>query len=150
MSFTTIAITDLQDVLNKPELTALQTLQLASGQDDPVTTAISNAISLVRGYVTANNGNQLEAGETVPSELKSATISIAVYHLSKRLPLTQSRAEQLRTAYTDAITTLKDVAAGRFSIEQPTIPADITPTRTGGSAVVSSRTRVTSSLNRLL
>jgi phage gp36-like protein len=150
MSYTTIAITDLQDVLNKPELTALQTLQLSSGQDDPATTAISNAVALVRGYVTGNNGNQLEAGETVPSELKSATVAIAVYTLSKRLPLAEKRADQLKTSYDEAIAMLKDVASGKFAIQQPDIPATITHTRTGGSAVVASRTRVTSSLNRLL
>jgi phage gp36-like protein len=117
MAWTTIDITDLNACLNAPEITSLKQVQLVAGQTDPALEAINNSIELVRGYVRAYSGN-IMAATGIPAELVSTAVSIAIYLLSKRLPLPEKRQEKITKDYEDAISLLKDVAKGSFKLTQ--------------------------------
>jgi len=119
MSWTTLSVSDLYSGLTSPEVSALQTAATKTGQADPVAEAIAEAVQTVRGYVAANRANQLGDGATIPLELKSDTLAIARFGALNRLPVKSLMTQARIDAKNDAISKLKDVAAGRFAIEQP-------------------------------
>ena len=122
------------------ETNALKSAALAAGQTEPLTETLANIVQQVRGYVAANSANRLGDGVTVPQELLSAAVAMARYVALNRLPVKSLLTDTRITEYKDALTLLRDVAAGRFRIEQPTT---ISSQVIGGPAVtlVSNSTR---------
>ena len=119
MSWSAITATEVKTRLTGAELTALQTVALASGQTDPLVEIIEQVVDEVRGYISANTSNTLGASGTVPSKLISAALAIIRYRLCTRLPvkslLTEDRVKENKAA----IRLLEQVAAGKFAIEDP-------------------------------
>lgn len=122
MAWVTLSVTDVAEKLAGGELTALRTAALAAGQEDPVAAELAAVISEVRGYVAAG-GFTLGAGATVPDKLKSAALAMTRFRCANRLPtksfLTPTRMDENR----DALILLRDVAAGRFMVDEPATPS---------------------------
>jgi hypothetical protein len=108
--------------LTGPEVTALQTAALGSGQPDPLADMISKVIQEVRGYVAGNQMNRLGASGTIPEELEADAIAIIRYRALNRLPDVGLLTEARRAEYRDAIAHLKDIARGLMRIELPATP----------------------------
>jgi phage gp36-like protein len=119
MAWTTLTAADVKTKLTGPEVSAVQTAALASGQSDPLVEIVEQVVDEVRGYIAAG-GYNLGDGTTVPSKLVSATLSIIRYRLATRLPvktlLTTDRVEENK----EAIRLLERVADGKFVVEEPT------------------------------
>lgn len=122
MAWIAITEADVQSRLAGAELTAFKNAAKASGQADPVAELISQTVDEVRGYIAACSRNTLEAGQKVPSKLKSATLALIVYRINTRLPIavTQERRDENERA--DRL--MREVAACRFAIEEPTTASD--------------------------
>lgn len=111
---------DLLRSLTGPERTAVQRAATEPGQADPLETILADVVKEVRGYVAAYNGNTLGEGDTIPDELRGAAVARARFEAFTRLPvgrslLTEDRVEANRSA----VAVLRDVAAGRFRLVQP-------------------------------
>ena len=132
MAWTTLSATDVKTKLSGPEVSAVQTAALASGQSDPLVEIVEQVVDEVRGYIAAG-GYTLGNGTTVPSKLVSATLAIIRYRLATRLPvkslLTTDRVEENK----EAIRLLERVADGKFMVEEPTTAS----TETSGSGTPS-------------
>lgn len=118
MAWITLSESDLATAITGPELNAVKTAALRSGQDDPVAAELAQVTREVRGRVKACNCNTLGAAGTIPDECKTATIDICVYRLAKRLPagvLNPTREK----ANDQALAFLRDVAACDVVLEQP-------------------------------
>jgi hypothetical protein len=130
MSWITITEDLVQTRAAGSELTALKNSARGSGQTGSalLEDVISQAVDKVRGYcATAVKGGHLSAmgdSGTVPSRLLSVTLNLIRYELITRLPglsatlLDEGRKDQHRMDEQ----LLRDVAAGRFAIEDPTQP----------------------------
>jgi phage gp36-like protein len=119
MSWSAITATEVKTRLTGAELTALQTVALASGQTDPLVEIIEQVVDEVRGYISANTSNTLGASGTVPSKLISAALAIIRYRLCTRLPVKSLLTEDRVKENEAAIRLLEQVAAGKFAIEDP-------------------------------
>lgn len=106
------------------ETTAIKSAALASAQTEPLTDTLAKVVQEVRGYVAAHGQNTLGEGITIPSELETAACAIARFRALNRLPVKTLLTETRQQEYRDALTLLRDVAAGKFAIEQPTTPSD--------------------------
>lgn len=115
MAWISIDESDVQSRLAGAELAAFKTRALAAGQTNPLPEIITQTIDEVRGYVAVRNS--LEEGEKIPSKLKSATLALIVFRLITRLPLQVS--QDRRDENDRAQDLLKEVAAGRFRVEEP-------------------------------
>ena len=126
MSWAALTATEIKTRLSGPELTALQTQALASGQSDPLPDVISQVVEEVRGYVAAG-GSPLGTAGTLPPQVRAAAIAIVRWRLGGRLAAGGAagifQTESRKQEYTDAIAQLKDVAAGRCIVEAPTTTA---------------------------
>jgi phage gp36-like protein len=78
----------------------------------------------VRGYIAAYPQNKLGEGVTIPAELETAACAIARYRALNRLPVKSLLTETRIGEYKDALALLRDVAAGKFAIEQPATASD--------------------------
>ncbi len=105
------------------EVTAIKSAALASGQTEPLTDTLAKVVQEVRGYVAAFGQNTLGLGVTIPSELENAACAIARYRALNRLPVKSLLTPTREQEYRDALALLRDVAAGRFAIEQPETPS---------------------------
>lgn len=122
------------------ETNAIKTAALATGQAEPLTDMLAKVVQEVRGYVGAHGANQLGEGSTIPQELEAAACAMARYRALNRLPIKSLLTETRVSEYKDALQLLRDVAAGRFAIEQPATAS--TQVITGpGIEVVTSTTR---------
>jgi len=119
MSWSTLTEEKFLKSCTGAEVTALKGSALASAQTEPLTATLASVVQEVRGYVAANRQNQLGEGITIPAELETAACAIARFRALNRLPIKSLLTETRVTEYKDALTLLRDVAAGRFSIEQP-------------------------------
>ncbi len=116
-----------------PELAALKTKALAVGQDNPLPDVIDQVTREVRGYVKANANNLLDANPySIPDELTTATLNRVRFELATRLPVSSLLTEDRRQANRDAIAMFRDVAAGRFTIQQP---GNVSTEQSAGPAV---------------
>jgi phage gp36-like protein len=140
MSWSTLTEAKFLEQLSGPEVTALKTAALATAQAEPLTALLAKVVQEVRGYVAANSSNQLGEGVTIPGELEADAIAIARYRALNRLPVKSLVTPGRETEYKDAIAKLRDVAAGRFRIEQPeTVSSQVIAGP--GAVLVSSTTR---------
>lgn len=106
------------------EVTAIKSAALGSGQTEPLTDTLAKVVQEVRGYVSAHGQNVLGEGSTIPAELETAALAIARFRSLNRLPIRSLLTPTREQEYRDALTLLRDVAAGKFAVEQPTTPSD--------------------------
>lgn len=124
MSWITVTSDDVITKLSGPEKAAMTSAALQAAQTDPLPEVISQVVKEIRGYVAACERNlPLGDGETIPDELLGAAISRIRFHLATRLPVASLLTEDRRSANTEALTLLRDVAACRFLIVAPTSPS---------------------------
>jgi len=127
----TLTPSDLAATLLAPESAALGTFSLGAGAPDPIVAALAAMSEEVRGYVSAHAGVPLGQPGTIPSELSATALAIARWRLLNRLAT--GRAAQVlltdarRREYDEAVSRLKDVAAGRFFVSPPDDPAPTQP-----------------------
>jgi phage gp36-like protein len=119
MTWITITASDVKTRLTGVELTALQSVALASGQADPLDEVVSQVIDEVRGYVAANPKNTLGDAGTIPPKLLSAALAIIRYRLATRLPVKSILTEQRVKENEAAIRLLERIADNKFAIEDP-------------------------------
>ena len=105
------------------ELSAYRGAGKAAGQADPLPEVIAAVVDEIRGYVAACESNVLGAGNTIPDKLKSTALAMIRFRLISRLPLTVG--EDRRQEYRDALDLLREVAACRFRVEEPTTPETV-------------------------
>jgi phage gp36-like protein len=127
---------DLRGVLNEAEYSAYQSAVTGDGQD-PAADAIAAAVGQARGYIAASPQNTLEAGLTLPARCILAVCHIIRVELLTRLDLEVS--EPRMAAKRDAIQFLRDVAAGKVAVEDPT--GDGTESFATPRPIVTARTR---------
>ena len=124
--------------LSGPELTALKTAALGTGQTNPLTEVITQVVREVRGYVSASTRNRLGTGETIPDELSAAALSRIRFELATRLPVASLLTDARREANRDAIALLRECAAGRFTLVAPETEAADQAANASGPAVSTS------------
>lgn len=123
MAWRSLTARDVQTQLSADELDDLQSFSLADGQTDPLPEIIGQVTDECRGYIMANARNKLGPSGTIPPQVIGAAVSIVRWRLAGRLGIGKA-AEQLQTPqrqqdYSDATQFLKDIAAGKISVEQP-------------------------------
>lgn len=126
MPWTSITTAAVQKKLTAAEYASITAAQLPDGVTGTqvVEAEISNAITEVRGYVAGNAENVLGLTGTVPDELLDTTLVIIRHRVFTRLPGMKMLLDELRQQeLKDAMARLRDVAAGRFRLVQPTDPA---------------------------
>jgi phage gp36-like protein len=125
MSWLAITADEIKTRLSGPEAEALQSSALATDQVDPLPDVISQVTDEVRGYVAAHNANTLGPAGTLPPQVRAAAIAIIRWRLSGRLAIGKAaqllQSESRRQEYEDAVSFLKDVAAGKVAIETPDV-----------------------------
>lgn len=125
MAWTTLTADEIRTRLSGPELDLVKSAALESGQQDPLPEVIVQVINEVRGYILAYRTNKLGPQETIPPQLQSAAISIIRWRMAGRVAVgsagSMMQSESRRKEYEDAMAVLKDVAAGKFVVEQPEI-----------------------------
>jgi hypothetical protein len=141
MPWITLTETDIITKLSGPEIAAMKTAALQSGQANPLTDVISQIVAEIRGYVAGCARNTLGDGESIPSELKGAAISRIRFELATRLPVASLLTEDRKTANANALSLLRDVAACRFALVQPATAAEDQAANETAVALVSSTTR---------
>lgn len=119
MAWQTISEADIKTQITAPELSAARTAAIDAGQADPLPEAITNAVNMVRGYISGWTANTLGPEGTIPDKLVLTAIDVAVYLLCKRIPKKILLTDQRQRAYDAAISLLKDVARGAFRLEVP-------------------------------
>lgn len=121
MSWAAVTVDMVKTRLAGPEVAALQTAALATGQVDPLPDTIAQVVDEVRGYISAG-GSVLETGATIPSKLRSATLAIIRYRLITRLPVKSLMTEARKEENDAAVRLLERVADGKFSVEEAVTP----------------------------
>lgn len=103
---------------------ALNTLALVSGQTDPITEVIAQALGMIQGYLAAGRQNMGASG-TIPSQLLGPALAIIRWNIGGRLAAGGAanifQTESRRKEYEDAMDLLKDVVARRFIVETPAV-----------------------------
>jgi len=122
MSWLTLAESDVKQRLSATEFDAVKASALATGLTNAITEALTEITNEVRGYVAACNANQLETGAKIPPECLSAARDRLAYVLSLRLPTALPLNDHRVEANKAAIEFLKDVAACKVGVEEPTNP----------------------------
>ena len=120
MSWSALTTANVKTRLTGAELAAMQTAALSAGQTDPLPDIITQVTDEVRGYVAANRKNTLGAAGTLPSKLHGAALAMIRYRLATRLPVKSLLTEDRVKENEAAIRLMEQVAAGKFSIEDPT------------------------------
>jgi hypothetical protein len=122
MSWRAITESDLLTQISGTELEALRGVVLADGQIDPVQPCIDAITSKVRGFVAGNINNDLDADAAkIPDRLIDSAVSLIIIQIMTRAGGTMIDPNGARKAAADeASRLLRDVAAGKFSITDPT------------------------------
>jgi phage gp36-like protein len=115
----TISQDDVLASINNSELTAAINTVLASGQDNPLDTLLSDVTAEVRGYVRRRN--TLGPIGTLPQELKNAAIDIIIYRAANRLRK-KAIAEDKKADNDQALRKLEGVAEGAIAVSVPDSP----------------------------
>ena len=118
--------------LSGPEIAAMKSAALQAAQANPLTEVIDQVTLEIRGYVANCTRNTLGETGTIPDELLGAAVSRIRFELATRLPVPGLLTEDRRSANSNALTLLRDVAACRFSIVAPETAAE---DQAGGPAV---------------
>lgn len=125
MSWIAISEDDVKTALSDTELQKFRATALAGGQTDPVAPSISTVVNKIRGYLRAVG--DVESGEKIPESLKDAALALLVFEIPSRVGGMVIDPKGYREKRrTEALDLLKDVAAGRFGIEDPVVLANET------------------------
>jgi hypothetical protein len=120
MAWTTIDETLLQKRTNPTVWDLLTNAASITDQPDPIPDIIEQVVNEVRGYIAAAR-YKLEAGQTIPSRLVGAVVTIILWRASLDLNceilLTDVRGKE----YKSASDLMERVAAGKFSVEEPVV-----------------------------
>lgn len=122
MSWRVITEADVLSKISSAELEAIRAAALADGQTDPVTTEIDSVTELVRGYVASNPKNDLDTDNVtyIPERLIGPAVKILVVDIPSRVAgFALDENDVRRDAKKEAIRLLEQVAAGKFSITDP-------------------------------
>ena len=140
MSWRIITEADVVTQITGVELDSYREVVLADGQADPVQPSIDGVTATVRGFVSANSKNDLDADTAkIPDRLIDAAVALIVVKIISRAG--QEPSDTRKTLASDANRLLRDVASGKFSIEDSVTGVESTG---GGATVVNQRTpRVT-------
>jgi len=130
MSWTELTADAITSQLGANELQALRTVQLASGQPDPLAEVHTMVIAQVRSYIPALRADPALAPGLLPESLHGVALDIARHRLCTRLAVGSKAAgwlhsEPRQKAYEDAVAYLRDVARGLIAVEPP--PAGESP-----------------------
>lgn len=122
MSWTTLTPDDLSTYLAAPQVKALQTKALASGQSDPVAAIIEDVATRVRAELRASGRIVLSATEgTLPPELRRTVLALVIEAAQTRLPGLALTPEQKRAA-DQARDILALAIAGKLTLSAPDDP----------------------------
>ncbi|MBR6389153.1 MAG: hypothetical protein IKS15_03440 [Opitutales bacterium] len=137
MNWIRITHSDLELVLNKPQLEILKAAELASPGRDIAESTISSVVSRVRAEISAGQINALDADHLkIPPELKDCALCLALEALQARIPdMPMPQAISRRADL--ARETLQRVADGRLPVTPPI--CGIKTAKAKGARVVKSR-----------
>lgn len=122
MNWLTLTPQDIYDYLAAPQAQALQQSILATEQDDPLPTLISDICKQVRATLAANPALTLSATvDSIPPELKPATCALIIETAQTRIPGLLLNEDQKQLAR-EARILLQHAANGRFGITKPDDP----------------------------
>jgi len=117
VGWNTLTEDDIRSRLSAVEMSALKTVETVHGQN-VILDLISQVTDEVRGYVSAHSLNSLGSEGTIPSRLITAAASLVRFRLITRLPINSDAILRTReTEYRDAMTQLRDVASGKFAVD---------------------------------
>jgi len=133
MSWIAITEEDLLTRMSGSELEAFRAAGLTEGQGDPIATIILAVVEEIRGYIAAG-GYTLGLPETIPVRLASAALDRIVWEVMKRPGATIMDTNDARKEANEAALRLfREVAAGRFAIEDPATGETNRPSAAWGS-----------------
>lgn len=111
-------LTELDAGLNAAERGAYRSSLLGEGETDRLPGILSSVALQIRGAIRSFRDNVLdEDAEAVPESAVHHAGALIRYRLLSHFP--GGASEPRRKEYEDALTWLRDVAAGRFLIEAP-------------------------------
>jgi phage gp36-like protein len=110
---------DLRTVLTAPEIDACRTAALNQGEPDPVPATLALVAQTVRGYIAGCSRNTLGPAGTLPEQLIGDAGVVARHRLLTRFPEVGLLSDARVNEYNQAMTALRDVAAGRIAVESP-------------------------------
>jgi hypothetical protein len=138
-----ISITDdtITSALSGPEIDALRTAALESGQDDPMGAMLEQVARLIRGKCAAGS-IVLGDGLTIPDELISTAQTIVRWEALTRLPgVGMLQDDARRLSYEKALKLLDDVTNGKFYVVPATTAAPDEEQAGGPAPLFEGRTR---------
>lgn len=148
VAWVVITASNLNAFLAAPQLAALRTAALATGQADPFTEQLPIQAGRVRDYIVSNPRNQLSAtaNSVPPGTCVWCLCWLMIEALQVRIPslkLTEDQKKEIQNAKNELEKIRRAIAANQFLIPQPTDPMSDPPQSFGPSAyVVSSSERL--------
>lgn len=143
MSWRKITEADLLTQISGAELDGFRKAALAKKQPDPVQPSIDLVTAKVRGYVAGKHAGALSANSSaVPERLIGAAVSMVIIEIQTRAAgiLIDPKGARQKAA-DEAGRLLRDVAAGNFSITDPSTGQE--SSSSGASVMNSRKPRVT-------
>ena len=143
-----ITVSDLYPFLVAPQLNALRTVALATGQSDPFDDLLPIQAGRVRDYIVSNPRNQLSAtaNSVPPGTCQWCLCWLMIEALQVRIPslkLTEDQKKEIQNAKTELEKIRWAASSSQFLIPQPTDPVGDPPQAFGPAAfVVSSSERL--------
>lgn len=135
-NWSTITQTDLKERFSAPEWSVVSSVLLISGQvgSTVLDDLLAGTMDTVRGYVAACRRNQM-AATGIPNVLKDTALDIAVVTVYRRLGGKLVDVDgQREKARMEAVSRLKDVAAGLFLVPVPDTALDTSNWNQGSGA----------------
>ena len=148
VTWVVITVNDLYPFLVAPQLNALRTAALATGQNDPFTDLLPIQAGRVRDYIVSNPRNRLSAtaNSVPPGTCVWCLCWLMIEALQVRIPslkLTEDQKKEISNAKNELEKIRRAVANNQLLIPQPDDPIDNPPQAFGPNAyVVSSETRL--------
>jgi hypothetical protein len=139
----TLDVDDLAAYLNAPQLAALKSNSLQSGQSDPVTDIIDEVSAGIRLEIATCGTNTLSAtASSIPPELKAEAAALIIEAAQTRLSIAlELSADQVRAA-NNARKKLERIARCDLKVSTPATPETTeTAQQSTGISIVKSRTQ---------
>jgi hypothetical protein len=145
MSWISITPDDIDAVKAGPQVAALRTAALSSGQADPVTDAIARVVLEIRQRIRSCERNRLDVDATlIPAELKSLALRMVYRELQQRLNVagrSLALTDDDRMHWDKDVQTLRDIASCNFVVTTPANPTSDGVQASGSIRVVTSTRR---------
>lgn len=126
MTWITITSSDVASYQAGGYVEAFENAALLNGQANPLSEAISATVAKIRGYIKAGGYSVDSDSSKIPASLLSDALALIVAMAKTRIAQDLSDAE--RTAQANAIQLLRDIAQGKFDIENPDNPESASAT----------------------